>query len=210
MLKSYAEKSKTSLANVEKIWDEAKKSALSTFKETSPKYWAYVNGIVRKRLKLTESTSFREFMELSFENPPVQQEPTVVQTPDEHSMETHMTNYGGFISCLFAARDKAHELHLGTGSYAEHMALNELYELLVDHADKMAEMFQGKYGKIPMSTPSADIFQDSTGRSFACALTTWLEGTARTLVGDDPYIINQLEELIALVFQVKYKLEQLS
>lgn len=53
---------------------------------------------------------------------------------------------------LMDAALKFHILHLtvtGTGSYAAHKTLNDLYEALPDHADTIAEGFQGATGEIP-------------------------------------------------------------
>ncbi len=52
---------------------------------------------------------------------------------------------------LMNAAQSFHKLHLkitGTGSYAAHKALNELYDALPGHADDLAEGFQGAAEKI--------------------------------------------------------------
>ena len=60
---------------------------------------------------------------------------------------------------LMNARTSFHKLHLkvkGTGAYAAHVALNELYDALPGHADGLAEGYQGATEKlldIPDSTP---------------------------------------------------------
>jgi len=55
------------------------------------------------------------------------------------------------ISELMNAATSFHKLHLkvtGTGSYAAHKALNELYDALPGHADDLAESFQGAHEKL--------------------------------------------------------------
>ena len=50
------------------------------------------------------------------------------------------------VSELMNAATTFHKLHLkvtGTGSYAAHKALNDLYDALPGHADDLAEGFQG-------------------------------------------------------------------
>lgn len=205
LVKSYAKKANKSVAQVEKIWDEAKAAAAKLFKSSNPRYWAYVNGTVRKRLALTESTTFKEFVELAFDYP--EAVPQSTQVPQAQCEDS---SYGRFISCLFAARDKAHELHLSSKSYAQHKALNELYDLLLDHADKMAESFQGRHGLVSISIPASSIVFDQTcANAFIEALVEWLEGPARSLIGTDSFIINQFEDLLGNVFRVKYKLDNL-
>ena len=64
-------------------------------------------------------------------------------------------NVGGIpelVTELLDAASKVHILHLrvrGKSSYAQHKALNELYDALPGLADGIAESFQGATGKIP-------------------------------------------------------------
>ena len=61
-----------------------------------------------------------------------------------------------FIGLLFASRDYAHKAHLNTDSFAQHMALNDFYDGIVDLADNLAETWMGrnlqKVGEIPQIT----------------------------------------------------------
>jgi hypothetical protein len=60
-VKSFAEKTGKSVAEVEKLWDKAKEVA-SEAGETEN--FAYITGILKKMLGLNESTSsFKEFLE---------------------------------------------------------------------------------------------------------------------------------------------------
>jgi len=55
------------------------------------------------------------------------------------------------VSELMNAATSFHKLHLkvtGTGSYAAHKALNDLYDALPGHADDLAEGFQGATEKL--------------------------------------------------------------
>jgi len=55
---------------------------------------------------------------------------------------------GRLIAILFLSRDLAHRDHLKTNSYAQHIALNEFYDAIVDLADKLTEAYQGRHGII--------------------------------------------------------------
>lgn len=55
---------------------------------------------------------------------------------------------GRLIALLFLSREYAHRAHLRTNSYAQHMALNEFYESIVEIADSLAEAYQGRNGII--------------------------------------------------------------
>ena len=47
------------------------------------------------------------------------------------------------ISTMFLSRDVAHREHLKTSSYAQHMALGDFYDGVIDLADSLAETYQG-------------------------------------------------------------------
>ena len=75
------------------------------------------------------------------------------------------------VARLFADRTYAHNAHLKTSSYAAHKALNEFYDDIVDLADDLAEIAQGKFGKLDipvgqvsssLSSP-ADVLEASIG-----------------------------------------------
>lgn len=62
LIKKYAQQSGKTVAEVDAYWNEAKEQAKSKFKEDSPQFWAYVNGIVKKRCKINEGLSLKEYL----------------------------------------------------------------------------------------------------------------------------------------------------
>ena len=62
VIKSYAEKIGKSVEHVEAWWDEAKEQASKKFKKKDKHFWAYVNGIVKRRAGLSEETTFKDFI----------------------------------------------------------------------------------------------------------------------------------------------------
>lgn len=52
---------------------------------------------------------------------------------------------GQFLGIMFLSRDMAHRAHWKTKSYANHIALGEFYDEIVDRADAIAEAYQGRY-----------------------------------------------------------------
>ena len=56
-----------------------------------------------------------------------------------------------FIYRMFHARTTAHILHLSTRSYAQHKALGDFYDGIVDLADSIAEGYIGEHGLIDFS-----------------------------------------------------------
>lgn len=58
-----------------------------------------------------------------------------------------MTKTEQFVSYSLQDRDLAHLAHWKTTSYAEHKALGEFYDRLLDLIDGFVEQYQGYYGK---------------------------------------------------------------
>lgn len=56
------------------------------------------------------------------------------------------SKYTKVVSLLFNARTNAHIAHLQTKSYAQHKALDEFYNGILDIADSFAEASQGTQG----------------------------------------------------------------
>lgn len=64
------------------------------------------------------------------------------------SKQSYDKSVAQFVVVLFHAGTNTHLMHLQTKSYAQHKALQEFYEGIVDLADKYAEAYQGCYGII--------------------------------------------------------------
>lgn len=110
----------------------------------------------------------------------------------------------------FDARTAAHEYHLSTRSYAEHKALNDFYDGIVDLVDTFAETYQGLHGALlPMSDLPYN--RGSGPRPMLIALLKWIE-TERTAVcpRSDTALQNIIDEIVALIGQTMYKLRFLS
>ena len=60
-------------------------------------------------------------------------------------MSKHNESAAAFVSVLFHSATNTHFMHLQTKSFAQHMALGEYYDAIVELADKWAEAFQGCY-----------------------------------------------------------------
>jgi hypothetical protein len=116
---------------------------------------------------------------------------------------------GKLLSLLFLCRDLAHKEHLRTKSYANHMALNEFYEEIVELADGLAEAYQGKHGlidDIPAMTnaPSGDIVTVLRNQ------VKWIESNRyKVCKEDDAALQALLDPIITLFYSTIYKLEHL-
>jgi DNA-binding ferritin-like protein len=115
-----------------------------------------------------------------------------------------------FISSLMSARTQAHIYHLQTPSFAAHKALNEFYDEIVDTIDGLVESYQGKYGIVSgYSNVVLQEYQSCDGIiMYFTTLVTFIEKT-RGMICQDSYIQNQVDELIALIYSLLYKLKYL-
>ena len=113
------------------------------------------------------------------------------------------------IAQLFAARDIAHRLHLRTRSFAAHIALNELYDALLESADEIAETYQGAHGLLNIPNPIFT-FTDTDPVNFVRELSQWAVNTRGTLNQVETNILSDWDILISKINRAKYKLENLS
>jgi DNA-binding ferritin-like protein len=113
------------------------------------------------------------------------------------------------VSELMNAATAIHKLHLkvtGTGSYAAHKALNELYDALPDHADDLAESFQGASEKLLSYTEVAPKTLNSVAEAidYLKEMTNMIDGLQAKM----PYseIVNDLDTIKSTINSGKYKL----
>lgn len=114
------------------------------------------------------------------------------------------------IAQLLVARDTAHLLHLSSKRFGAHMALNELYDALVDLVDSLAEMHQGKYGILSIDKSAMDFtFSDKDAVSFLRELAEWAEKTKAQLPNDS-FIQSEWDLVMAAIYKAKYKVDHLA
>lgn len=117
---------------------------------------------------------------------------------------------GKLLSLMFFCRDLAHKEHLRTRSYAQHIALGEFYEEIVDLADGLAEAYQGKHGIID----DIPIMTNSPSGSITDVLRNqvkWIEGNRyKVCKEDDAALQALLDPIITLFYSTIYKLDNLS
>jgi len=114
---------------------------------------------------------------------------------------------GQFISTLMSARTQAHVFHLQTPSFAAHNALNEFYEKIIGTIDGLVESYQGKYGIVQgYGNVVLQEYQSCDGIIlYFTTLVNFLE-KSRSMIAQDSYIQNQIDELVALIYSLLYKL----
>lgn len=110
---------------------------------------------------------------------------------------------------LMNAATSFHKLHLkvqGSGAYAAHKALNELYDALPGHADDLAEGYQGAAERILEYTEASPrtLASPTEGLSYIRDLITMVTGLQAKM----PYseIVNDLDLVKSTLNSTKYKL----
>lgn len=112
-------------------------------------------------------------------------------------------------SCLMDARNQIHIFHLQTTSYAQHMALNTLYNDIVDLVDRFIESAQGKYGIIRGYKTEIKTYNES-GNSLEYIKSKVKElEKYREYFTDAGYLQQIIDDMIELFYSTIYKLETL-
>jgi hypothetical protein len=123
---------------------------------------------------------------------------------DNINEEQTENNIPNIIGLLFQSRDISHIVHLSTGSYAGHKALNEYYDELLDKIDELAEIYQGINGKIEISilaSKNEDIISHLEN------LHKKVSSSKKTIENDE--INAKIDEILELISTTLYKLKEL-
>ncbi len=114
---------------------------------------------------------------------------------------------GRLIGVLFMSRTASHMAHLKTGSYSQHKALNSFYEGIVDLADELAEVAQGRFGKldIPFMPMKGDV-EDPAGMLETHLV--MIENLAKKC--DVGALKNVVDEIQGLYLSTLYKMRELA
>ena len=111
---------------------------------------------------------------------------------------------------LMNAGTSFHKLHLkvnGPGSYAAHKALNDLYDAMPDHADALAEGYQGASEMLLTYSEAAPRTLNTVeeGLAYIREITSMVSGLQAKM----PYseIVNELDTVKATLNSAKYKLK---
>jgi DNA-binding ferritin-like protein len=107
---------------------------------------------------------------------------------------------------LFHARQQAHFWHLETKSYAEHKALNEFYDKILELVDQLLETYLGKgkkidFGKIRMTFNS---YSKERMIEYFKKLARYIYRSKKSLGNVDGDLLNIMEEILGLINQTLY------
>ena len=108
------------------------------------------------------------------------------------------------ITKIFKERNNSHARHWSTNSYAQHQALGEFYESIIETLDKYIEAYIGTFGKLEDIPDDVD----NIGQVLRDNL-IWLNENRSELSKEVPALENILDELAGLHMTTLFKLENL-
>lgn len=114
------------------------------------------------------------------------------------------------IQKVFCTRNCVHIAHWQTKSYAQHKALGNFYEEIVDALDKLVEAHMGASGsvissfEIPATKPAKNILAHLSDEA------NWINEHREHIASEVPALENIVDEITAIYLKTIYKLKQLS
>ena len=111
------------------------------------------------------------------------------------------------ISKLLHSRNQVHVFHLQTKSFAEHKALNDYYDDVVDIIDGLVESYQGKYDLLTSYESYKILNYESNEQllKYFKELESNIEENRKTI--KDSYLQNQIDNAVELINSTIYKLK---
>lgn len=115
-------------------------------------------------------------------------------------------NFTQLVSKLLHSRNQTHIFHLQTKSFAEHKALNDYYDGVLDLFDSLVESYQGKHGIT--SNYKCDGFENYKSGEQVINYLKKLDSDIDTLRKSvkESYLQNQIDTIQELINSTLYKL----
>ena len=110
------------------------------------------------------------------------------------------------VAKVFAARNAAHLEHWATSSFAQHMALGNFYDEVIEVIDKLVESYQGNFSKIkraPLKDESGEIIDILEDQAI------WIGEHRREIARGVAALENIVDELTHVYLSTIYKLRNL-
>jgi Family of unknown function (DUF5856) len=115
------------------------------------------------------------------------------------------------ISRVFATRNAAHLTHWRTKSYAQHVALNEFYDAVLEALDALVEAHQASalVGEVPSTTVKADGTASMMIKRLEEDL-VWFDKNRAAVTQGVQALDNLLQDMEGVYLKAIYKLRHLS
>jgi hypothetical protein len=108
------------------------------------------------------------------------------------------------IGQLFQSRDIIHIAHLQTLNYAEHKALNEYYDGILDLTDSLLETYFGTIGKrVNFRIPASEYMNP---QQHLTQLMEYVKKHRSVFGSDNTHLQNIIDEILALIAKTLYLL----
>jgi DNA-binding ferritin-like protein len=124
-----------------------------------------------------------------------------------------MANYekpvAQFVAVLLHSGTITHMQHLATKSYAQHVALGEFYNAIIELADTYAEAYSGAYEQIPITAYSNDFSVTKDPEAYLQMIKRYVDAHRKNLP-DDSALQNIVDEIVGQIDSTLYKLRFLN
>lgn len=114
------------------------------------------------------------------------------------------------ITRTFQARDIAHRAHWKTKSFAQHMALGDFYDAVIDKIDDIVETYQGQFGLVGSFGVKVEAMGQSDITAFLTTEAEWIEKNRDAIAQGSTAIENLIDNLLETYNRTLYKLVNLS
>jgi len=114
-----------------------------------------------------------------------------------------------FVAVLLHSGTVTHMQHLATKSYAQHVALGEYYNAIIELADTYAEAYTGAYQQIPITAYSNDFSVTKDPEAYLQMIKRYVDAHRKNLP-DDTALQNIVDEIVGQIDSTLYKLRFLS
>ena len=108
------------------------------------------------------------------------------------------------ITKIFTERNNSHAKHWSTNSYAQHQALGEFYENVIEILDRYVESYMGTFGRIEDIPDDVDNISQVVRDNLI-----FINENRSELSKEVPALENILDELAGLHMTTLFKLENL-
>lgn len=114
------------------------------------------------------------------------------------------------VAMVLLGRDLAHRAHWKTASYAQHAALQQFYEGVLDRIDVFVERYQGQYNEL-LNVPLADNDFEGEIADVLEQQMAWIQDNRDRVCPDgETALLNTIDEIIGTYQSTLYKLRFLS
>lgn len=117
------------------------------------------------------------------------------------------------IERVFCTRNASHLEHWKTRSYAEHMALGDFYESVIEDIDSFIEKYQAAFGLIRDQREEKEDKEETEEEDILASLQAdvkWINKNRSDICKNVPALENVLDELVGTYLETIYKLKFLS